>query len=444
MLSRLRWGNADRTSFPRRVTRRFGEIAAGLGGDRRGAVAMTVALALVPLTVAAGVAVDAGRYLVARSKLAQAADAAALAAGTERDTAAAERTANRILEANFDEGFLGVQITSIEIQQDEETGRITLMTRAQMPTLVMGLAHIETMNIETRTVVVRESAPLEVAMVLDVTGSMGCCGKIQALKQSAKDLLDILFGPDEVSDDLRVGVVPFNARVNIGNDRRLWLTKQERSRSPWKGCVESRSTATRLTDEPPSVELFVRSESLADKNNNKNKKKGKKKKKKKNKKVKLPPCPPRLLPLTDTKSEAVDVIDGLGASGTTRIDMGIRWGWRVLSRKWEGLWGEPARDPFDEVVTALIVMTDGQNVASSYDEVSVSEANDNVRTLCDRVKQEGIILYTITFKAPQSADALMKECATSPAHYYRSPTAADLRDAFRTIAGELSALRIAE
>ena len=177
----------------------------------------------------------------------------------------------------------------------------------------------------------------------------------------------------------------------------------------------------------------MRSESLADGNRGHGRRR-----------VRLPPCPPTLLPLTDTKSEAEEMIDGLGASGTTRIDMGIRWGWRVLSRKWEGLWDEPEREPFEDVVTALIVMTDGQNVASSYDEVSVSQANDNVRTLCDRVKDEGIVVYTITFQAPQSADALMSACATSPAHYFRSPTADDLRDAFRTIAGELSALRIAE
>jgi len=429
-----------------RLRRAFAHPVAKLARDRRGAVAMTIALALVPLTVASGLAVDAGRYLVARSKLAQAADAAALAAGTERDPQAIERTVERILDANFSEGFLGVQIDSVEVQQDADTGRITLVTRAEMPTVVMGLAHIDTLNIETRTVVVRESAPLEVAMVLDVTGSMHCCGKIQALKSSAKDLIDILFGTEEVSDDLRIGVVPFNARVNIGNDRRSWLTSAERKKSPWKGCVESRSTATRLTDAPPSVERFVRSESLADSGTPKGGKKGKKKKKKKKKKkiVWLPPCPPRLLPLTDTKAEAKAMINKLGASGTTRIDMGIRWGWRVLSRRWEGLWGEPERQPFEDVVTALIVMTDGQNVASSYDEVSASQADANVRTLCDRVKQEGILVYTITFQAPQKADALMQSCATSPAHYFRSPTAADLREAFRTIAGELSALRIAE
>ncbi len=434
MFSRSKSGNAEGSRRRWWAFRSLGLRAKCLLADRRGAVAMTVALAIVPVTVATGVAVDVGRYLVARSKLAQAADAAALAAGTEKDPQEIERTVNRILDANFSEGFLDVQINAVEVQEDSETGSITVVTRAEMPTLVMGLAHIDTMNIETRTVVVRESAPLEVAMVLDVTGSMRCCGKIDALKSSATDLVNILFGSEEVSDDLRIGVVPFNARVNVGNDRRDWLTSAERSKSPWKGCVESRSTAVRLTDETPAVEKFVRSESAT----------GKKKKKKKKKKAKTPPCPPRLLPLTDTRAEAEDMIDQLGASGTTRIDMGIRWGWRVLSRKWEGLWGEPERLPFDEVVTALIVMTDGQNVASSYDEVSASEADDNVRTLCDAIKQEGILIYTITFQAPQKADQLMSECATSPAHYFRSPTSDDLRDAFRTIAGELSALRIAE
>ncbi len=42
------------------------------------------------------------------------------------------------------------------------------------------------------------------------------------------------------------------------------------------------------------------------------------------------------------------------------------------------------------------------------------------------------------------SDALMARCATSPAHHFRSPTNADLVRAFRSIAGELTALRIAE
>ena len=48
--------------------------------DRRGAVAIITALALIPLLLATGGAIDFGRITVMRSELQQAVDSAALAA----------------------------------------------------------------------------------------------------------------------------------------------------------------------------------------------------------------------------------------------------------------------------------------------------------------------------------------------------------------------------
>jgi len=293
--------------------------------------------------------------------------------------------------------------------------------------------------VAVRTVVVRAVSPMEVALVLDVTGSMGCCGKIQALRRSALALVDILFGGAATSDLLRIGVVPFSARVNIGTPYRDWLVPGQRT-GRWNGCVEARSAATALTDAPPSVEHFRRGDAgghgwggfggwwwrprwIA-------------------------PCPrARVLPLAATRARIRAVIAGLSASGTTRIDMGARWGWRLLSERWRGLWLEDERPtPRDRVIKAMVLMTDGQNVVNPrYDEIrSRAEADRNLLTLCRRIKEDGILLYTITFGASTGSEDLMRRCATSPEHYFRSPSNADLERAFRTIAGELSALRIAE
>ena len=48
--------------------------------DRRGAVAILTAFALIPLLLATGGAIDFGRIMVMRSELQQAVDSAALAA----------------------------------------------------------------------------------------------------------------------------------------------------------------------------------------------------------------------------------------------------------------------------------------------------------------------------------------------------------------------------
>lgn len=432
-----------------------------LAGSRRcrrddgGAVAMLVALALVPLAVGTGLAVDAGRYLMARGKLARAADAAALAAGAKLGTDDFAPTAERLLRANYPEGFLGLRLEDVAVTYDEETGRITLETRARMPTTFLRVAHIDTVPVTARTVVVRAAQPMEIALVLDVTGSMGWNGKIDALKQAATDLVEIVFGGESVSDLLRIAVVPFSARVNVGNHRRDWLVAEERNRSPWRGCVEARYDPLALSDAPPADGLFVPSEDVLAGGRETpvtqaaaaggNGSGSKKKKKKKKQSTYNPPCPPELLPLQDEKAVVLDAIDDLWPTGTTRIDMGARWGWRVLSRRWEGLWGEASRHPDpDEVIRALVIMTDGDNVTRVYDEVDDAGADANLLAICQAVKDEGYLVYTVTFQAPAWADQLMEECATSESHFFRTPTAAQLQSAFRQIGSELSALRIAE
>ena len=62
--------------------------------------------------------------------------------------------------------------------------------------------------------------------------------------------------------------------------------------------------------------------------------------------------------------------------------------------------------------------------------------------VCNAMKAEGIIVYTIKFKSGN--DSLYRNCATSSSHFFNSPTKAALKDAFRTIGQELSNLRISE
>lgn len=68
----------------------------------------------------------------------------------------------------------------------------------------------------------RGSGPIELALVLDVTGSMSTeindVAKIQSLRDASDALLDVLYGEedDATSDYVRTSVVPFSAYVNAG------------------------------------------------------------------------------------------------------------------------------------------------------------------------------------------------------------------------------------
>jgi hypothetical protein len=66
--------------------------------------------------------------------------------------------------------------------------------------------------------------------------------------------------------------------------------------------------------------------------------------------------------------------------------------------------------------------------------------------MCQTMKGEGIIIYTMTFgPAPDAGtQQLFRDCATEPDMYFHAASSATLQQNFVEIADQLSSLRIAE
>lgn len=65
--------------------------------------------------------------------------------------------------------------------------------------------------------------------------------------------------------------------------------------------------------------------------------------------------------------------------------------------------------------------------------------------VCNAMKSQGIIIFAITFQLSNtSTQDLYQSCATSPAHYFDSPSNDDLQDVFHEIGNELTNLRLAQ
>lgn len=86
-----------------------------------------------------------------------------------------------------------------------------------------GTASFDRLLVDFETEITRRGAgPIELALVLDVTGSMSDeiddVVKMESLRNATDALLDSLYGDeaDATSDDVRTSVIPFNAYVNAG------------------------------------------------------------------------------------------------------------------------------------------------------------------------------------------------------------------------------------
>ncbi len=244
--------------------------------DQQGAVAFIVGAGILMLVGAVGVAVDVGRGQMAQTKLQNALDAAGLAAGASVNSQNMEAEVTKYMNVNFAEGTLGATIINVTPVLSADAQLLTVSANATMPTTFMNIFGHTTMSLHAETEVTRNSKGMELAMVLDTTGSMcnpSCTGRLDALKTASYDLLDILFGENEpTADNLWVGIVPFSMAVNVGNSHTDWLdpaATRDWGGQGWRGCTEARwSSGNDLTEATPTTERFLPYYWQDDANNN--------------------------------------------------------------------------------------------------------------------------------------------------------------------------------
>ena len=202
---------------------------------QRGAVAPLVGVCVIMLVGAVGVAVDLGRGQVAQSKLQAALDSAGLAAGAIVGQNLTEEKlkpeAEKYLNANFGGSTIDASISDFDLQLSDDNSVVTLEAEATLPTTFMRIFGKGSMRVAARSEITRETTGLEVALVLDLTGSMNepasageTKSKMEALRGAADDLINILFGSHDTVDDLWVGIVPFASSVNIGTSHTGWMS----------------------------------------------------------------------------------------------------------------------------------------------------------------------------------------------------------------------------
>lgn len=501
------------------------DVFSNLIRDKRGSLATFVAAAALPLVAFTGLAVDTARGYLVKTRLSYALDSAALAGGRVMfDAVQRDAAIQDFFDANFPPGYMGATLTGPTTTINTTLQTIKLDATANVGTTLMQVLGVDDVDVAASAEVQRQVKGMELAMVLDNTGSMrhtapgSSQSKVEDLKDASLQLVDILYaGRDEI-DDFYMSVVPYTAAVNIGNQHASWLVpfvpqldsfgnpEHEDNDTPyptgvsigfmdgsynhlkwqdsfypttWKGCVEARQSGIQdRTDDPPSVTKFYPSRwpktgaTLTWPGVNETNGSG----------ARGPNtnCADPIQPLIKAKADIETVLNAMTywRHGGTMGNAGLVWGWRTISPRWRGLWDgdDPASLPKDYIADllanseplsdkAVVMMTDGQNniVSGHYSAYGVptwgrlgttstsgikAEINDRMLDTCDLVKDEGVIIYTITFDTEGSSNQAVRDtyeaCATSPGHYFNSPGEDQLTAAFIAIGTQLSNLRLAK
>ncbi len=441
-----------------KFTRHFiGDMAyRGFFRNNSGHVAVIFGLCLIPIMTAVGISIDYSSAISAKSKIQAGLDAAALAAGRTLQTSGKESEASaaavKIFDATVDNTINAVlNVDGI----DASTGNIDLTGTADVPTAFLSLVGIDSITVAASTqaklaIGGEGEKPIEVSMMLDVTGSMSG-SKISDMKLAAKDLVQIVLQSNEiVPDKTRVALVPFSESVNI----RDYAPQATNSASPkakfkdnsgnfqtWKAaknCTTERTGSEAFTDAAPTGKnktgtMYTPNGSCNPANS--------------------------LIPLTDDQSALEQAIEGFTATGYTAGHLGTAWVWYTLSPNWKNVWPKDSRpnDYNPESATKIaILMTDGEynteysnGVMTRHQPNGTQSPNGSSDTqadkLCENMKATGITVYTIGFALNNNkAKSTMKNCATSEEHYFLAEDGEKLREVFREIAFQIAKLRLSK
>ncbi|WP_019905270.1 TadE/TadG family type IV pilus assembly protein [Methylobacterium sp. 77] len=393
--------------------------------DSGGAVALLFGLLSIPLLVLAGLAIDYGVNSMAQQGFQDASDSTVLSLlklATSTTDADLQTKADRQIRAAVPK--LIDADTKITVTRVENT--ITVAVTGKTPTSLSKIVGYNAFPLSVTSVGTRGSGNLEIALVLDNTGSMSGA-KITNLKSAANDLVTALFKEVDPAkpNALKIGIVPFSMTVNVGpgNSKQDWLDKDAKASYhsqifvsaanrltlfgkmgiAWGGCVESRPYPYDVQDTAPSiatpdtlfVPYFAPDESDGDDyavndymndyaSQNSGSSANRTRQGQINKystnsfKVSKTNRPNGSLSylygpnsgcdlqpithLTTSQSTLTSAINAMTVIGDTNIAMGLVWGWHLLSPN--GPFAEGVAYNNKDTRKFVVLMTDGQNTSA--------------------------------------------------------------------------------
>lgn len=428
----------------------------------RGAVAVQFALLIVPMTVAVFGAVDVSRASGEKMRLQDALDAATLAAARSPATTdeGLQAVGEKVLAADLAASKATLTSSSFRL----EGSKVVATAQASMATVIASLWMDGDMTIGADAEVTRSSNNIEVALALDVTGSMAG-QKITDLKSAAKELVDLVVQDQQSPYYTKLAIVPYAAAVNAGTYAGSLRGSYTAGTCTTPGCaaykftnaqgnnktfnistcVTERTGGDAFTDAAPGGAPLGRNYPSTSN-----------------------PClGATIMPLSTDRTALKSKIDGLTAAGSTAGHLGLAWGWYMVSPGFASLWqtaSQPAAYGSDKLLKVVVLMTDGafnttyckgviskdsgSGSGSSADHINCNAPNGDAfsqaQALCSNMKAQGVIIYTVGFDVAddQAAEDIMTECATDAQHVYLPSTGAALKDAFRAIGQDISRLRI--
>lgn len=469
----------------RSVPSRLRGLLRRFGGDRKGNVAITFALATLPMVGFVGSAIDYSHANSVKVALQAALDSTALMLSKDAATASAADL-NAKAQTYFKALFTRPEGTNVSIKATYASAggsSVVVNGSADVPTIFMEVFGYNSISVTGSSTTRWGTSRLRVALALDNTGSMAWDGKMTALKSATKSLLTQLKSAATSNGDVYVSIIPFSKDVNMGASyysassidwtdwdaaNGAWVTaptcsngkkkpkkkddddddkKSKKGKggcskdyvwkpadhSTWNGCITDRGKIPpgsnagydQTVDPPtPSIKdtLFPAEQYSY--------------------------CPVPMMGLNYNWTAMNSLIDAMQPAGSTNQPIGLVWAWQSLVGG--GPLTAPAKTGDYVYQDIIILLSDGLNTQDRWYSQQTPVDNrmyqtGNGKGTCANIKASGVTVYTLQVNTGgDPTSKLLQNCASSSDKFYLLTKASDISNAFTAIGTDLTKLRVAK
>ncbi|RPE72010.1 Flp pilus assembly protein TadG [Pacificibacter maritimus] len=295
--------------------------------DEDGSLIIFGIFTFIIVLVLAGIGVDMIRHETLRTELQNTLDRAVLAAANRQTSA----EARDVVEDYFAKAGLTEYLESVKVEGAGYGRRVTATVTADIPTFFLRISGIDNLELIGSGAAEQGMAELEVALVLDVSGSMNNDSRLDNLEIAGREFASTVFN-NSAEGHVAVSVVPYATQVNIGPVMASHLARDDAHEL--SHCVNFQGNDFYTTEIDQKTVLdgqYYEQTMHFDPFNYLPPNSG----------TSLEVCNPdegnRVLPFATTLTEVTDKIEGLVADGNTSIDVGVKWGAALLDPSTQGI-----------------------------------------------------------------------------------------------------------
>ncbi|WP_435258075.1 pilus assembly protein TadG-related protein [Thioclava sp. FR2] len=517
-----------------------------------GTILFFAVVLMLLMLMLAGMGVDIMRFETTRNELQQTLDRATLASASITQDLDPEA----VVRDYFDKAGLSDQLKDVRVTTGMNFRTVAAEARADTNPIFLRLYQTEVVDqIEARAFSEAEQriTNVEIALVLDVSGSMGGA-KLTNLKTAAKEFVRTVLEADG-EGRISIFIVPYNGQVNMSQEmQNLFINRTNDHNVTDVNCFDLPSsvysglglpitTTMPVTGHVDTFSSTSYSTSYVSATGSS-----------------ATPNPANrwclqstnnvILPATNVISRLENHIDGLTAGGATSINAGMKWGMALLDPESRAITsamvatgrtpaqfaGRPYNYVDNEAMKVVVLMTDGEhfaeerlnsgyrtedspifkgsdgyyslyqnraNTSNDYwvphrnewrsqpwpdstraarqkwnqvwenlrmtwvawqlyarangnsssvyystmdmfrSKTATTDMDSQLQGVCNRARDNDVIVYGIAFEAPANGQAQIQACSTTPSHYFNA-AGLEIQSAFRAIASNISQLRLTQ